>query len=288
VPDASLRTRVIAALAICFAVEISQRYQLPVLEALQHSFAGHLVLGSGFDPRDCLSYTLGVLAATLLGADGARASSARPSGLTRAGFSNSALHSRRTRLSMNAWCWMCAPGAFAERAHVRAPRVHWEFRDEGIRVGRKRTARLMRRDGLAGRAPRRVGRWSPTRITRIGSLPSVSISSGWAISPTCRRRRVALSGGGPRSRLASVCRLGDARRYGCRSEIVRSRWRSRGDDRTCVIPQTPIAAVSMPARPTRSGWLGMEWSRAWAEAELLGQRRRGELLRDAGTAADCP
>jgi transposase InsO family protein len=36
-----------------------------------------------------------------------------------------------------------------------APRVHRELRDDGVRVGRKRVARLMREDGLAGRAPRR-------------------------------------------------------------------------------------------------------------------------------------
>jgi hypothetical protein len=66
VPGASFRTRVPAALAICFAVEISQRFHTPTLEALRQTTAGHLVLGSGFDPRDFVSYTLGVLAAMLL------------------------------------------------------------------------------------------------------------------------------------------------------------------------------------------------------------------------------
>ena len=36
-----------------------------------------------------------------------------------------------------------------------APRVHRELGDDGIRVGKKRVARLMRADGLVGRAPRR-------------------------------------------------------------------------------------------------------------------------------------
>ena len=36
-----------------------------------------------------------------------------------------------------------------------APRVYRELRDDGIRIGRKRVARLMRADGLVGRAPRR-------------------------------------------------------------------------------------------------------------------------------------
>ena len=66
VPRASLRTRAIAALAICFAVELSQLYHAPALDALRRTTAGHLVLGSGFDPRDFVSYALGVLAAALL------------------------------------------------------------------------------------------------------------------------------------------------------------------------------------------------------------------------------
>ena len=36
-----------------------------------------------------------------------------------------------------------------------APRVHRDLRDEGIAVGKKRVARLMREHGLVGRAPRR-------------------------------------------------------------------------------------------------------------------------------------
>jgi len=66
VPRSSLRTRVTAAIAICFAVEMSQRYHTPTLDALRRTTAGHLVLGSGFDPRDLFSYTLGVLAAMLV------------------------------------------------------------------------------------------------------------------------------------------------------------------------------------------------------------------------------
>lgn len=66
VPGASLRTRLPVSLAICFAVEVSQRYHAPTLEALRRTTAGHLVLGSGFDPRDFVSYTLGVLVAMLV------------------------------------------------------------------------------------------------------------------------------------------------------------------------------------------------------------------------------
>ena len=54
------------ALVFCFAVEFSQLVRLPALDALRGTTAGHLALGSGFDPRDFLSYATGVLAAVLL------------------------------------------------------------------------------------------------------------------------------------------------------------------------------------------------------------------------------
>jgi putative transposase len=41
-----------------------------------------------------------------------------------------------------------------------APRIHQELQDAGLRVGKKRVARLMRGDGLVARAPRRA--WTPT------------------------------------------------------------------------------------------------------------------------------
>ena len=62
VPAASVPHRSLAALAICFSVEFSQLYHAPVLDALRRTPAGQLTLGSGFDPRDLLAYTLGVLA----------------------------------------------------------------------------------------------------------------------------------------------------------------------------------------------------------------------------------
>jgi len=38
--------------------------------------------------------------------------------------------------------------------HYGAPRIHGELKDAGLRVGKKRVARLMREDGLVGRRPR--------------------------------------------------------------------------------------------------------------------------------------
>jgi hypothetical protein len=54
------------AVGFCFAVEFSQLFHLPALDALRRTTAGHLALGSGFDPRDFVSYATGVLAAVLL------------------------------------------------------------------------------------------------------------------------------------------------------------------------------------------------------------------------------
>ena len=65
-PGASLRIRAATALAICVAVEMSQLYHTTMLDALRRTTAGSLMLGSGFDPRDLVAYTLGVLFAVIL------------------------------------------------------------------------------------------------------------------------------------------------------------------------------------------------------------------------------
>ena len=65
-PGASLRIRAATALAICVAVEVSQLYHSAVVDALRSTTAGSLILGSGFDPRDLVAYTLGVLLAVII------------------------------------------------------------------------------------------------------------------------------------------------------------------------------------------------------------------------------
>ena len=62
-PRMSLGARAALALAACFAVEVSQLYHTPGLDAVRGTRLGHLVLGSGFDSRDFAAYALGVLAA---------------------------------------------------------------------------------------------------------------------------------------------------------------------------------------------------------------------------------
>jgi hypothetical protein len=66
VPRLPLRTRGLLALAVCTAVELSQRYHTPLLDALRRTLPGHLVLGSGYDPRDLLAYAAGVVVAVVL------------------------------------------------------------------------------------------------------------------------------------------------------------------------------------------------------------------------------
>jgi len=59
-PSAS-RVRIASvALATSFAVEFSQLYQAPWINAIRAHPLGHLVLGSGFSARDLIAYAIGV------------------------------------------------------------------------------------------------------------------------------------------------------------------------------------------------------------------------------------
>lgn len=59
-PRARLAVRSAAAYAVCAGVELSQLYHAPALDAVRATTTGHLVLGSGFDPRDLVAYGVGV------------------------------------------------------------------------------------------------------------------------------------------------------------------------------------------------------------------------------------
>ena len=65
-PRTALWTRGVAGLAICWAVEFSQLFHGQLLDNLRRTAAGQLVLGSGFDARDLVSYALGIITAALL------------------------------------------------------------------------------------------------------------------------------------------------------------------------------------------------------------------------------
>jgi hypothetical protein len=66
VPRARRRWRLIAALGICIVVELSQLWHPQWLDSVRDTLAGHLLLGSDFDPRDLLAYAIGVLAAVMV------------------------------------------------------------------------------------------------------------------------------------------------------------------------------------------------------------------------------
>lgn len=65
-PQASQSRRGVTALGLCFAVELSQLVHTPAFDALRATTLGRLTLGSGFDPRDLVAYTVGVVVALVV------------------------------------------------------------------------------------------------------------------------------------------------------------------------------------------------------------------------------
>ena len=56
----------LAVLALSYAVELSQYFQLIYRLELEHSFLAHLILGSTFHWFDMLAYTLGIAAVLVM------------------------------------------------------------------------------------------------------------------------------------------------------------------------------------------------------------------------------
>ena len=65
-PSVGRVARGAAAYAVCVGVELSQLYHGPTIDAVRATTIGHLILGSGFDPRDLAAYAIGVTSALLL------------------------------------------------------------------------------------------------------------------------------------------------------------------------------------------------------------------------------
>lgn len=65
-PRVGVWSRAGVALGICVAVEFSQLYHAPGIDALRRMTLGHLVLGNGFDSLDLAAYTVGVIVAVTL------------------------------------------------------------------------------------------------------------------------------------------------------------------------------------------------------------------------------
>ena len=65
-PRIRTSTAAVIALAFCAAIECSQAYHTPWLDAVRDTLPGHLVLGQGFHAFDLVCYAIGVaLGATL-------------------------------------------------------------------------------------------------------------------------------------------------------------------------------------------------------------------------------
>jgi thiol:disulfide interchange protein len=62
-PDRARWQRALLALLACWAVEASQLLHATWLDDWRSTPLGHLTLGTDFDPRDLLAYTLGLLLA---------------------------------------------------------------------------------------------------------------------------------------------------------------------------------------------------------------------------------
>ena len=67
-PGMRLGARIAIAFAWCVVIETSQLLHSPGIDALRETTLGHLVLGSGFDPRDFLAYAAGVGVVVLIDA----------------------------------------------------------------------------------------------------------------------------------------------------------------------------------------------------------------------------
>lgn len=65
-PRWSPRRLALVALGFCYAIELSQLYQAPWLDALRGTLPGRLVLGAGFRWDDLLCYAVGVLLAAMI------------------------------------------------------------------------------------------------------------------------------------------------------------------------------------------------------------------------------
>jgi hypothetical protein len=67
----------LAAVAFCFAVELSQTYHAPWIDGVRATTPGHLVLGQGFHAFDLVCYVLGVALGVALERVGRRAAARR-------------------------------------------------------------------------------------------------------------------------------------------------------------------------------------------------------------------
>lgn len=79
-PRASTPRVALAAVAFCFAIELSQAYHAPWIDGVRATTPGRLVLGQGFHAFDLVCYVLGIALAMALESLGRRAAARRAAG----------------------------------------------------------------------------------------------------------------------------------------------------------------------------------------------------------------
>ena len=57
---------IVLSLVYCYLIEISQIYHSPWIDDIRQTTVGHLILGRGFLWSDLISYTIGILAASVI------------------------------------------------------------------------------------------------------------------------------------------------------------------------------------------------------------------------------
>ena len=157
-----------------------------------------------------------------------------------------------------------------------APRVHRELQAEGLPASPKRVARLMREDGLVAR-PRETARASrrpirtttdpiaPNLLARQFDVNGVGINRVWVARPHVHpdARRHAVPGDRARSRLASLCGLGDAGHAGSRAGAQRAADGARGAAARAGL-DAPFGSRDVNTRRARTAtsWPRTAWWRA--------------------------
>ena len=167
-------------------------------------------------------------------------------------------------------------------------------------VSRKRVARLMRELGPREPSGSGASRPRPTRTTSCPSPRTCSTAKfevdapnvAWVTDITYVRTLggLAVPRRDPRPLLASRRRLGDERTHRPRARPRGARrWPSGAACPTRASSTTPTAARSTPATTTSDALDGPRHRlQHEPQGQLLGQRRRRELLRDAEDRAGLP
>ncbi len=130
-----------------------------------------------------------------------------------------------------------------------APRVHAELRAEGVQIGRKRVARLMREAGIAGVSRRRRAVRAPERTSAgdpPASLRQAVLATGEAPSALCSNHASTSSSQPPSAKRCDNRLRPPSIRPGC--SAIAAEWRASGHQPAlpAMHSTTPCARASSP------------------------------------------